>query len=296
MHRPLTLAVLSAATLAIAGPAVLDATPAHAAPLGYSTSTIAQQDILFTVDVETGEMVEVGGTGVTPATRGLTMSPGGVLYGSQDGDLYTYDGATGDATLVGPMGCCGIVEDLTFDAAGRLWALSSNPSNLWSVDVATGSTTLVGPLGHGLMTGLAADCSGNVYGTDNQSDVLVRVDTADPSASTVVGAFGVDVGSGSLTFDGDGTLWMMMRPAMPAGAPSQTRTVDLTTGALSPMVASVAGNNPSDLALGPLVCPDVPEPGPQADVDPSPTMWIDGTSNPTVRPVVPVVVTPRFTG
>jgi hypothetical protein len=176
---------------------------------------------------------------------------------------------------------------MTFDAAGNLWAISGNPSTLYSIDVSTAAATAVGPLNSGLLSGLAGDCTGAVYAASGETDELLTVNTS-AATTGAVGPFGVDAGSGSLSFDAAGTLWMMMRPASPPGTASQTLTVDTTTGAATVVAPSVAGNNPSDIALGPLDCPEPPQ-----TTDP-------GSSTSTSTTVGPgstrAATTPRFTG
>lgn len=297
MHRPLALAALAAATLTAV---TVQPPAASAAPVGYTRTTIAGNDLLYEIDVATGALTLVGDTNLEPATRALTLGPDGTLYGANDGDLVTVDTATGVATTVGPLGCCTTVSDMTFDASGGLWLLSGNPGNLYSVDVDTAAATLVGGLDQGVGSGLAADCAGNVYFTNAAADQLIRVDTANPGASSVVGGFGVDISSGSLAFDADGTLWMLTRPAV-AGAPSQTFTVDPVSGSATLVAAAVAGNNPSDLALQGPACPDS-EPAPTTTpvttpgTTPATTPATTPVTAPPAIPPRPIAVTPRFAG
>ncbi len=307
---------VAATILAGAAALVAASPPALASPVGYTRATIAGNDNIYTVDLATGAMTLVGDSGLDPASRALSMHPDGTLYGARNGSLYTYNTVTGVASVVGPFDCCGIVQDMTFDGDGNLWLLSSNPSRLFSVNVGTGAATEVGPLNRGLMTGLAVDCDGTMFGTDGATDTLVTIDPT-TAAATTVGTFGFDVGSGSLAFDASGTLWMLVRPAAPAGAPSRTMTVNTATGVLSEVAGAVAGNNPSDLALAPPSCPSDPGPtiaAPESPSDPT-TPTTPGTPTTPARPTTPatpttisspsmsvtvrptaVLVTPTFTG
>jgi streptogramin lyase len=267
------------------------ASPAQAAPLGFTIENDDGDDLLLSIDLATGDTTLIGDTGLEPATRGMAVAPDGTLYGSHDGSLYTLDTGTGVATLVGPFGCCNTVEAMAFDSSGALWLVSDNPSNLYSVDPATGAATEVGPIDRGLVTGLAATCDGSILGTDGTSDELIAIDPATGDATTV-GDFGVDIGMGSLSYDASGELWMLARLPAPPGAPSRTYSVDPATGAATEVAPSVAANNPTSLAISLLDCPEPPTT--------TTTSTTAAPTSTTVRPATPaarpVAAQPRFTG
>lgn len=279
---------------------------ASAVPIGYTQATISGMDNIYEIDLGTGSMTLVGATGLSPATRALTLGPTGTLYGANAGNLITIDTATGAGTVVGPFGCCSTVDDMAFDAGGNLWLISGSPSSLYSVNVASGAATLVGSVGGRFLSGLAGDCSGSVFGLDAENDDLLTVNTA-TAAPTAVGPLGFDVASGSLDEDAAGTLWMLARPPV-GGAPSETYTINKTTGAATLVVGSVDGNNPSDVAIAPLVCQVPPTTTTTTTTAPSTTTaapttttTAPGSTTTTTGSVAnqaatPVRVTPALTG
>jgi streptogramin lyase len=267
------------------------ATPAQAAPLGYTIQALDGVDVLTSIDLATGDTTEIGETEIPQSTRGMAIAPDGTLYGASNGSLYTFDTSTGAATLVGSFGCCNTVEAMAFDSSGALWLVSGNPSSLFSVDPVTGEATEVGDVNEGLLTGLAATCDGTILATDGDDDELIAIDPATADATTV-GDFGVDIGMGSLSFDASGELWMLARLPAPPGAPSRTYTVDPTTGAATEVASAVSGNNPTSLAISLLDCPEPPTT--------TTTSTTAAPTSTTVRPAAPaarpVAAVPRFTG
>ncbi len=95
---------------------------------------------LYLVNLATGAMTFVGDTGVEIAA--LALAPSGSLFGveSPSDGLLVVEEATGEATVVGPLGI-GISRytDLSFDTQGRLWMLANQ--RLYRVDTTSGTAT-----------------------------------------------------------------------------------------------------------------------------------------------------------
>ena len=78
----------------------------------------------FTVNKQTGIATRTGNTGLPPQRGGgFTADASGVLYGTNDRTLYTYDKITGAATPVGDTHLSYYVDALAFSAAGVLYGI-----------------------------------------------------------------------------------------------------------------------------------------------------------------------------
>lgn len=117
-------------------------------------------DELYTVDAGTGATTSVGSIGM-PGIQGMAFSPGGVLYGWDDGagtgagaGLVTIDTTTALATDVNPAvgGSALHVQTLEFTPDGTLYGARDA---LYTVDVQSGELTLVGSGGYSNLRGLA---------------------------------------------------------------------------------------------------------------------------------------------
>ncbi len=108
---------------------------------------------LAQVDMTTGEVYLVGDSGVAMAT--VTVDAEGTVYAiSQDGDLYTMDKTTGEATFIGATGAIAdIFQSMHYDhnTGNIYWAQadSNYTSSLRLVNPADGSTTSLGTIGGG---------------------------------------------------------------------------------------------------------------------------------------------------
>ena len=140
--------------------------PARAADtLAYSESF----DTLFRVDLTAHTATKVGQATPVGVTRfanieGLTLTPGGTLYGVSDGNptktLLRIDPTTGLATVVGTLVLTGgdttgqLDLGMAATCDGKLW-LSSGTGLFWQIDPNTAAATFVGNVG-AKVTGLAA--------------------------------------------------------------------------------------------------------------------------------------------
>ena len=208
--------------------------PACAADtLAYSESF----DTLFRVDLTAHTATKVGEATPQGVTRfanieGLTLTPGGTLYGVSDTNgtktLLRIDPATGLATAVGPLNLTGSAStgqlDLGMAATcdGKLWLSSATGSTatpgtglLWQLDPNTAGATLVGDLG-AKVTGLAA--RGNqVFGAGSQGNNNFYAINTSTGAASLIGAYGTSnyITTSSPGFDASGHLWAVLNYVPP---------------------------------------------------------------------------------
>jgi hypothetical protein len=222
------------ATLALA----VSGIPANAGTVAYGEAF----DTLYVVDLTTRNASPIGvagswGGATIANVEGLTFSPNGKLYAVSDTlfkALMTIDPATGQASVIGPLGGGAGLGDsgqgtfdvldlgLTFTCDGRLWLSSGYTGSFWQVDPATGATTRIGKLG-ATITGLTA--RGNqVFGAGSQdSPNLYSIDLASGQA-TAVGPYGQGLNpitTASPGFDTSGKLWSVLDNVPPL-PPTQT--------------------------------------------------------------------------
>ncbi len=95
MRRLLAISVL------LAGASIASATPAAAAPTGFSVNTTDDQ--LYSIDLATATETAIGPTGFTDVS-GLGFAADGTLFGVDDASdqLITLDTASGAGTAVAP--------------------------------------------------------------------------------------------------------------------------------------------------------------------------------------------------
>ncbi len=101
---------------------------------------------LYKLDKTNAAATPVGSTSYF-AAGALAMNAGGQLFGSTTGsDLIRIDPASGNGTLVGPLGL--VALGLAFDAGLTLYAGEggdmSNLANLWTVNTSNGVPTFIG--------------------------------------------------------------------------------------------------------------------------------------------------------
>ncbi|MEG1773135.1 MAG: Ig-like domain-containing protein [Clostridia bacterium] len=106
-------------------------------------------NILYTVDLATGEYTMIGGTETTGNLFTLACSDAGVLYTvDENGNLFTLNKTTASATLIGNTGIgLRYTQSMTWDHinGGLYWAnCSGSDGILYSLDTATGAATALG--------------------------------------------------------------------------------------------------------------------------------------------------------
>ena len=125
---------------------------------GFLTSCSNQYGDLWSFDLTLGSSTYIGA--FQPSMDGLDFSPGGVLYGLEQGTgsstykLYTIDQTTATPILVGDTGVTisGSVAGITFTPDGTLYAALNN--DLYTLNPGTGAATLIGPIGFTGISGL----------------------------------------------------------------------------------------------------------------------------------------------
>jgi hypothetical protein len=208
--------------------------PACAADtLAYSESF----DTLFSVDLTAHTATKIGQATPPGITRlanieGLTLTPGGALYGVSDvtgtKTLLRIDATTGLATAVGGLTLTGGDTSGQLDLGmaatcdGKLWLSSGTGSSsvpgtglLWQLDPNTADATLVGNLG-AKITGLTA--RGNqVYGAGSQGNNNFYSVSTSTGAATLLGAYGLStyITTTSPAFDATGRLWAVLNYVPP---------------------------------------------------------------------------------
>jgi hypothetical protein len=224
--------------------------PARAADtLAYSESF----DTLFRVDLTTHTATKIGQATPPGVTRlanieGLTLTPGGTLYGVSDTNgaktLLSIDPKTGLGTVVGTLNLTGGDTSGQLDLGmaatcdGKLW-LSSGTGLFWQVDPSTAASTFVGNLG-AKVTGLAA--RGNrVYGAGSQGNNNFYTINTSTGAAALVGAYGSSnyITTTSPGLDAGGRLWAVLNYVPPPQGQntfpewSDLAQIDPVTGALT---------------------------------------------------------------
>ena len=106
----------------------------------------------YIVDKLTGINTKIGNTLLTPNRGGgFTANYRGVLYGTNDKTLYTYDNITGEATAVGDTNLEHFVNALAFSPEGVLYGIEGGGSDdsdrqrwLVTIDPDTGAAVELG--------------------------------------------------------------------------------------------------------------------------------------------------------
>ena len=200
--------------------------PARAAnTLAYSESF----DTLFQFDLTAHTATKICKATPQGVTRfanieGLTLTPGGALYGVSDGNgtktLLRIDPATGLGTAVGSLNLTGgnttgqLDLGMAATCDGRLW-LSSGTGLFWQIDPNTADATFIGNLG-AKITGLAA--RGNqVYGAGSQNNNNFYAININTGAASLIGAYGTStyITTTSPGFDANGQLWAVLNYVPP---------------------------------------------------------------------------------
>lgn len=219
---------------------------ASAGPIGYSVRADTG-DRIFAIDLETGKAIDYGQVKFGP--EGLAIFDG-VVYGV-DGDQSSSIHQLWDVTPAGPatwswhtvgtvIGPTGKREGfdagLAEDSLGHLYNIQgahsyvSPVSFLYRLDRTTGAATFVGQA-RVYADSLAINAGGIAYAVDGKvTDSLYRVDL-ETGAMTLVGSLGLGntLMHTGLSFDPDGTLWMISTGV--SAAPSEIFRINTTTGA-----------------------------------------------------------------
>jgi len=108
-----------------------------------------QNGALYEVDIETGELTEIGGGGI--GLNGLAIDPTTItLYGCSNNELFVIDPISGEQELVGPFNTDQDHIAIAFDADGTCYSWdvkSSGDSYLYMVNKETGEAIEIGSMG-----------------------------------------------------------------------------------------------------------------------------------------------------
>jgi hypothetical protein len=185
---------------------------------------------LYMLDASNGAIIQtVGPTGFNHMV-GLAISPlTGAAYGHVNGApgcggaLVSVDLATGAAALIG---CTGMQSpDLSFNAAGTLYAWNEIDDDLYTVDVSTGIATRVGQYGRSTRsTGIAFDSSGTLYVKNDDDLDLINTATGAFVSTTAMSRATHNIAA----FDQNDVLYTVTR-----GSPTVIQTIDVDTGVVT---------------------------------------------------------------
>lgn len=190
-----------------------------------------------------------GQTPIGPNTRPLfamDFDPTGTTLYAIDNtsrELGTYDLTTGAFTpiaVVSGIPAADNMSGLTIDpATGAAWVsgLSASGMTLYSFDLTTATATVIGSdATTPLMIDIAIGPQGVMYGHEIGTDSIYTIDTT-TGLATLVGPTGVNSNfAQGMDFDNaDGTLYAY---TYQGGGANQYGTINLATGALTPLAAS----------------------------------------------------------
>jgi len=122
---------------------------------------------IYSVNINTGALVQIGTNGSSQRPGGLAVNPlNGTLWmslrntsGAVD-NIYKLNRATGLSTLVGSAGIGSAITDIVFDKKGTLYGLAGTgtaTNSLVRIDTSTGKATVIGTLGKSDIQAIAID-------------------------------------------------------------------------------------------------------------------------------------------
>jgi hypothetical protein len=237
---------------------------ASALTLYVATGSNGVAGQLFTVNSATAAATLVGPIleGVNPvAITGLAFNPTtGVLYAVSAGNgatdprsLFTIDPATGAATLIGASG--GLqASDLSFNAAGVLFAWRQNLNLLATVNLATGVPTSLGASGIAGTTGggLALNGAGTAFlSATTASGTLDTVNTATGTGTTGPAITGAVFPQSMNAMAFSGATLFAVNSNTAGVASTHLVTINTATGAVTDIGA--LPNDTDAIAFGPAL-------------------------------------------
>ncbi len=190
---------------------------------------------------------------------GMDFDPSATtLYALNDtsGELGTIDLTTGAFTgLVPCVAPVDIWTGLTIDPVSGVF-YASDATDLYTIDPATGNYTLIGPFGTSLMIDIAMNTNGEMYGHDIGTDSIYSIDPT-TGVATLIGPTGYNANyAQGMDFDNDdGTLYIFLYIG---GGANVFGTVDLSTGAVSPLAVDDPTGEFEGAVQVPGAAPDVP--------------------------------------
>ncbi len=228
--------------------------PGYALDIGY----VSDNFVTFPLNNFTGQTVL--GLNATPF-YGMDFDPSGtVLYALNDTDdtLGTINLTNGAYTALVPCPAGGGAANWTGLAIDPVSGVfyGATATNLYIIDPTTGSSTLVGAFGTTTMIAIAVNAEGQMYGHDITSDSIYQIDPT-TGVATLIGLTGYAANyAQGMDFDNDdGTLYIFLY----IGSGSNVYgTVNLTTGAVTPLAVSAPLGEFEGATQTTAVLPDVP--------------------------------------
>ena len=227
---------------------------------------------LYDVNTSTGAATNPRSTGINSLV-GIAFRSDGALFGlttfggtPNPNALFSINPTTGASTLVGSTGLSNIFEgDLAFDpTSNTLYGLQNVPTagvrDLFTINTSTGAASVVGDLNRPAsdLSAMAFDVAGNLYVIDTANRLLLSVNKSTAAVtnsvlmSTQLGdaagmAFSPTTGAAYVADGG-------------TGGTNKLYTLNLTTGALTPVGGTGVSNGLAGLSFVPQQQPSVPEP------------------------------------
>ena len=205
----------------------------------YSSSGGAGGGELLTINSTTGAASFVG-TVASQSVIATAISPTGDLYatgfsGGSAWSLFRIDPTNGNSVVQGPMpvlagGFADAFHGLEFDIAGNLYGVSRQTGTIVELNPATGALISTVTVTNIDFTGMAREPgTNNIYMSTVDGFLFIF----DPGTGQVnfSDSTGVNFVS-DLTFDLGGNLYLVQGPA---AVPNQLYSVNLTTGAATPI-------------------------------------------------------------
>jgi hypothetical protein len=141
---------------------------------------------LYRIDVVSNTATAIGSY-TSAAIDGLAYNEKtGVLYASDDRDLYTVSTTTGAETWIGSLGTTAMWA-LDYDSSlDKLIGVNYGTTSMYDIDMTTGSTTLIGSTGNYRITDIWYDySSGTMFGVGNLPNELYTLDTSTGAATPI---------------------------------------------------------------------------------------------------------------
>jgi hypothetical protein len=268
--------------------------PAPVSPLGanvpgYGVDNVAHN--YFSLNVASpATLTNIGASGNAPDAMwgaGFLNHDFSKEYLLGDSGFYSIDTTTGVPTQISGTAGDGDVWAMTADPTTNTlyWVGPTAGQTLSTIDATTGVTTSIDTIS-GLtvadgITAIAVDASGQMYGIDRNSDVLVTIDKA-TAVATTVGALGVDTSNvAGFAFDyATGILYFADQPT------HSMYTINKATGAAT-LIGQIGNGTVALKALA--IATSAPPCDSPADV---PWLSLDVTSGTTsATSTSPVVAT-----
>jgi hypothetical protein len=150
---------------------------------------------LYTVNV-VAQTVTLVGTYNGPAIDGLALNEDtGVLYGTDDFNLYTISQVDGSPTFIGSIGLLNSVWALDYErSTGRLIGVDSSSASMYEISMIDGATSIIGSTQQSRITDIWYDEeTDRMFGVGNFPDQFYELDTTTGAATAVGSITGANI-------------------------------------------------------------------------------------------------------